>query len=99
MIVGLEHNDFTFYSIRKNSSHLKLLMAHSILFPLARSLIHSVFVVQGCNCCGIGAVNYGRVTEPQPRSIMVAEAAQESKWGLFHQLGSHGEGRVPRPPV
>lgn len=23
----------------------------------------------------------------------------ESKWSLLHQLGSHGEGRVPRPPV
>ena len=60
MIVGLEHNDFTFYSIRKNSSHLKLLTAHSVLFLLARSLIHSACAVRGCNCCGIGAVNYGR---------------------------------------
>lgn len=39
------------------------------------------------------------MAEPQPRSIMVAVVAQESKWSLFHQLGSHGEGRVPRPPV
>lgn len=39
------------------------------------------------------------MAEPLPRSIMVAGVAQESKWSLFHQLGSHGEGRVPRPPV
>lgn len=46
MIVGLEHNDFTFYSIRKSSSHLKLLTAHSVLFLLACSLIHSVCAVR-----------------------------------------------------
>lgn len=58
--MGLEHNDFTFYSIQNNSSHLKCLMARSVLLLLAPSLIHSVCMVQGCNCCGIGAVNYGR---------------------------------------
>lgn len=39
------------------------------------------------------------MAEPLPRSIMVAGVAEESKWSLFHQLGSHGEGRVLRPPV
>lgn len=57
MIVGLKHNDYTFYSIPKNSSRLQLLMARSVFVP---SLIHSVRVAQGCNCRGIGVVNYGR---------------------------------------
>lgn len=60
MIAGLEHNDFTFHSVSKKSTRLRVLMAHSVLFLLARPLIHSVCVVQGCNWCGIGAVNYGR---------------------------------------
>lgn len=40
------------------------------------------------------------MAEPQPRSIIVAKAAlQQSKWGLFHQLGSQRGTRVEAPSV
>lgn len=35
MIVGLEHNDFTFYSIRKNSSHLQLPRGSLCFVPIS----------------------------------------------------------------
>lgn len=35
MIVGLEHNDFTFYSIWKNSSHLKASYGSLCFVPIS----------------------------------------------------------------
>lgn len=94
MIVGLEQKNFTFYSVWVNkTSQVSLLgfVPVSSLVDYGRRMAvivaAALLLIMGENGWASANVHNG------------GWGSTESKWSLLHQLGSHGEGRVPRPPV
>lgn len=94
MIVGLEQKNLTFYSVWVD----KTSQVSSLGFVPVSSLVDygrrvavivaaALLLIMGENGWASANVHNG------------GWGSTESKWSLLHQLGSHGEGRVPRPPV
>lgn len=94
MIVGLEQKNFTFYSVwADKASQVSVLWfapVSSLLDYGQRTAVivaATLLLIMGENGWASANVHNG------------GWGSTESKWSLLHQLGSHGEGRVPRPPV
>lgn len=94
MIVSLEQKNFSFYSVWENQpsqASLCFFVPVSSLFDYGRHaaviVAATLLLIMGENGWASANVHNG------------SWGSTESKWSLLHQLGSHGEGRVPRPPV
>lgn len=93
MIVDLKQKNFTFYSVwADKASQVSLLcfVPVSSLFDYGQRaaviVAATLLLIMGENGWASANVHNG------------GWGSTESKWSLLHQLGSHGEGRVPRPP-